>query len=256
MVANAAMLSKNDVVAYVGANAGKYGLDPAALLAVANHEGLGTTPGSTWILKNEQGFNFGPPSWYSLGAGSNVIKMQGNNAAYWSWTPAGLDYWMQTVANSGAAGKQGLAAITTIVQNFENPRSDLVGGEITNASRDYPQFQAQIASGLGNPIVTPPDTPGNITIPPITIPGLTQPGQLPIPTDPQTTTNPTSTTGGKFSLHLFDTPGGPINLTLPWDFSGILLFLAAILAIIIGALMWDKSRNVIVKGAEVGAMAA
>lgn len=261
MVATAAMLNKDEVVAYVAHNAGRYGLDPAAVLAVANQEGLNKTPGYAWTLPNEGGsFNFGPPSWNSgwpghPAAGTAIVQQQGSAAAYWAWTPAGIDYWLQTVANSGASGLTGMDAIAKIVQNFENPRADLVGKEINNAWNNYKSFQQQIQIPI----------PGGITIPPIPLPGQPSPpvdgqpgeGQLPIPHLPgQYPATPSASVGAKFSLHLFDTPGGPINLTLPWDFSGILLFLAAIFCILIGALMWDKSREVIVKGAETGAMVA
>lgn len=258
MVANTGMLSKPDVVAYVAAHAPQYGLDPAAVLAVADHEGLNTTPGSTWVLKGEGGaYNFGPPSWQSAGAGSTIIKMQGANAPSWAWTPAGLDYWLQQVAASGASGLTGLQAIVQIVGGygwgFERPADS--SADIIPATRVYPDYQKQVAQiQSGNPIVPSPDTPGNITIPPITIPGQTGPGQLPTPNNPTIPAQPT--TSAKFSLHLFDTPAGPFNLTLPWDFSGILLFLAALLAIIIGAIMWDKSRTAIKNTVEVGAMAA
>lgn len=246
-------LDKPGAIAYLGANASRFGVDPAAMLAVANHEGLNKPPGSTWILPNEGGnINFGPPSWFGGGAGAAIIQQQGTSAAYWSWTPAGLDYWMQKVAESGAAGLTGVQAITAIVKNFERPRADLVAGEIVNASRDYNDFLAQIQSPLpGSTIVPTPDQPGTLQIP-----GQTGPGQLPIPSNPQQKVQPSTTTGAKFSLHLLDTPAGPINFTLPWDFSGILLFLAALFAIIIGALLWKPSRNAIVNVGQAGAMMA
>lgn len=265
MVANAAMLSKPDVVAYVANNASRYGLDPVAVLSVADHEGLNTTPGSAWVLPGEGGaFNFGPPSWQSAGAGKAIVQQQGANAASWAWTPAGLDYWLNAVANSGAAGLTGMQAVVQIVGGygwgFERPANPTA--DITNAQHVWDKYAAQVAEAQGqapgNTIVPTPDQPGNLTIPPVSIPGQTQPGPLPIPSNPQANpqANPQVTTGANFSLHLFDTPFGPFNLTLPWDFSGILLFLAALLALIIGALMWDKSRGVMVNVAETGAAVA
>lgn len=253
-----AMLDKPGVIAYVGANASRFGVDPAAMLAVANHEGLGTTPGSTWILPGEGGaFNFGPPSWQSHGAGAAIVTAHGASAAQWSWTPAGLDYWMQKVAESGAAGLTGYQAIVQIVGGygwgFERPAAKNAPGEIANAWHDYTSFQNQIQNPL----------PGTTTPPPINphplpgVPGgaITPPGQLPITSDPQTG-GQGSTSNVPFAVKLFDTPIGPIYFELPWDPSGVLLFLAAIFAIIIGALVWDKSRNVIVKGTETAAVAA
>lgn len=266
MVANVAMLNKPDVVAYVAQNASRYGLDPAAVLAVADNEGLNTQPGSVW--SDPPGMAFGPASWNSAGAGATIVQQQGGvqSASNWTWTAPGLDYWLQSVANSGAAGLTGMQAVVQIVGGygwgFERPGDP--SKDINNAKNVYNKYAAQVAeyqgASPGNLIVPSPDTPGNITIPPITIPGQTQPGPLPIPSNPQVggqgSTGTQATTGAKFSLHLFDTPFGPFNLTLPWDFSGILLFLAALLALIIGALMWDKSRGVMVNVAEVGAMAA
>jgi len=259
VTAQQAALNKQEVIAYVGQNASRFGLDPAAVLAVAEHEGLNRGPGSgtslSWVVPGEPTFSFGPPSWYAGGAGKDIVQQQGASAAYWSWTPAGLDYWMQKVQEAGASGLTGAQAIRQIVGGygwgFERPREDLAAGEVINASRDYPSFQRQIQQILGgngpggNVIVSPPDTPGNITIP-----GNPAP-QLPTQTNP---TKPTqTTTSAKFSLHLFDLPTGPVDLTLPWDFSGILMFLAAIFCIIIGALLWKPSRDVVVQGAALAA---
>jgi hypothetical protein len=153
MVATSGMLDKQGVIAYVGQNAARFGLDPAAVLSVANHEGLNTAPGSSWTLKGEGNISFGPPSWYggtpsNPAAGTPILAMQGSNAPAWSWTPAGLDYWLQQVAKS-ASGLSGRAAISAIVNGFERPREDLAAGEINNASADYTSFQQQIANAVG-----------------------------------------------------------------------------------------------------------
>ncbi|HEY7417555.1 MAG TPA: hypothetical protein VH593_20395 [Ktedonobacteraceae bacterium] len=240
------MLTKDEVVAYVGANANRFGLDPAAVLAVANQEGLKTQPGSVWQLPKEPYKSFGPPSWYGGGAGSAIVQQQGSPeaASAWSWTPAGIDYWLQKVQEAGASGLTGAAAIRQIIGGygwgFERPAAENAASENINAARDYPGFVQQIQQGTtnqagGNQIVPVPGQPGVITIPQI-------PGQFPAPINPQQP-KPQTTSSAKFSLHLFDLPTGPMNLTLPWDFSGILMFLAAIFAIIIGALLWKPSRE-------------
>lgn len=251
MPTQARMLNKDEVVAYVGANASKFGLDPAAVLAVANQEGLKTIPGTWWQLPGEWGQSFGPPSWYQGGAGGNIVNQQGtvSNAAQWAWTPAGLDYWLQSVAAAGASGLQGAEAVRQIIGGygwgFERPAAKYAAGEFTNAMGDYPKFQQQI--GSGNAIVPVPD--------PSTTPFTIEPGQtqLPTPTNPQqqTNTQTQATTGTNF--HLFDTPVGPINLTLPWNLSGLFMVLAAIFAILVGALLWDKSRGAITTGAMMAA---
>lgn len=255
MVANVGMLGKDDVISYVSANAYKYGLDAAAVLAVADHEGLNHGPdsgkGLTWVVPGEPTFSFGPPSWYAGGAGANIVKMQGNDAAYWSWTPAGIDYWLEQVAASGASGLTGDAAIRQIVGGygwgFERPADPSLGNRLAHDA--YNKFLVLVnQSNPGNPIVPVPSQPGTITIP-----GQTGPGQLPIPSNPQKPAPAPAQTTAKFSLHLFDLPTGPVNLTLPWDFSGILMFLAALFAIIIGALLWKPSRGAITTTAAMAA---
>lgn len=105
-------------------------------------------------------------------------------------------------------------------------------------------IQAIAMQLLGGPQPTVTDTlPPQIPLP---IPG--DPNQ---PIAPITTTNPTipaPSSFGPFSLKLFSTPRGPVNLNLPWPFSSILLFLMAIFAIIIGVILWQ--RNNIVKVTE------
>jgi len=261
------LLGKQEVIAYIGANAPASGVDPAAMLAIAEQEGLNHGPdsgkGLSWIVPGEGNISFGPPSWFAgtpgnPAAGTAIVQMQGGNAPAWSWTPAGLDYWIQQVAASkGVQGAVGYDAIAAIVNNFERPSTNYNGRnlaleEITTAARNYVSFQQQIAAGTGNTIVSTPTTPGQLVIPPIQIPGQTQPGPFPTPSNPQT--KPSTTTTAKFSMHLFDLPTGPVNLTLPWDFSGILLFLAAIFAIIIGAILWKPSREGITTTAQMAAL--
>lgn len=164
---NTGMLDRNGVIQYVGQNASQYGLDPAAVLAVANHEGLNSAPGSTWNLSKAFGepigsYNFGPPSWYTGGAGGTIVGMQGSNAPAWSWTPAGIDYWLQQVSNAIGGGLRGESAVSAIVHKFERPREDLRAGEIRNAMADYNSFQqlvGQGGTGVPLPIPLPGQTP-------------------------------------------------------------------------------------------------
>ena len=243
------MLTKAQVELYVAQKAPQLGLDPAAVLAVASHEGLNATPGSTW--SDPPGFAFGPPSWNSAGLGAAIISggpgvpAQGKDAAAWSWSQQGIDYWLDQVA-SVAGGRTGADAISHIVNGFEHPSNPTK--EISDSIAVYPQFQALIGGSTPIPGTLPPSIP-------IPIPGTTD-----VPIAPITTTDPTQapapSASSPFSLQLFKLPTGPVDMTLPWSFSGIVLFLMAIFAIIIGALMWDKSRNVIVKTSETAAIAA
>lgn len=158
MVVTSGMLDKQGVIAYVGQNASRFGLDPAAVLSVANHEGLNRGPGSgyplQWTLPGEGNISFGPPSWYggtpgNPAAGTPILAAHGSNAPAWSWTPEGLDYWLQKVSGV-ASGLTGTAAIRAIVTGFENPRADLVAGEVQNASNDYQSFVSQIQGAIGS----------------------------------------------------------------------------------------------------------
>jgi murein DD-endopeptidase MepM/ murein hydrolase activator NlpD len=132
-------LDKNGVIAYVQQKARDFGLDPAAVLAVANQEGLNTDPGSHWQLPGEKNISFGPPSWYGNGAGADIIAKHGDDAARWSWTPEGIDYWLGQV-QTAAQGLSGPDAVAAIVNKFERPREDLAAGEIEKAKAAYNQF--------------------------------------------------------------------------------------------------------------------
>jgi hypothetical protein len=139
-----------------------------------------------------------------------------------------------------AGGLRGDAAITAIVTNFERPAARNVGPEIQSAHNIYNQFLQQIQGSLDGSDTTTVPNPGS--------------GQFPVTTNPEDKSQSTATS--PFSFKLFDTPLGPINFDLPWDPSGVILFLAAIFAIIIGVLLWDKTRNVIVKGGEAAGQVA
>jgi hypothetical protein len=166
------MLTKDQVVAYIGQNAPLAGVDPAAMLSVANFEGLKQAPGNFWTLPGEGNISFGPPSWYggtpgNPAAGTPILQQQGENAPGWAWTPAGLDYWIQSIAKV-ARGLTGTAAIGAIVRGFENPRADLVQGEITNAQGVYQSFVNQIAGGTGVNLPLPGTTDTTTGVQPTT----------------------------------------------------------------------------------------
>jgi murein DD-endopeptidase MepM/ murein hydrolase activator NlpD len=143
-------LDRNGVVTYVKQKAREYGLDPAAVLAVANQEGLNTDPGTHWQLPGERNISFGPPSWYGNGAGADILAQHGDDAARWSWTPEGVDYWLSQVAKAkGTVGATGSDAINAIVTNFERPREDLVAGEIGKAQQQYANFVGDVQGAVG-----------------------------------------------------------------------------------------------------------
>jgi len=217
------------VIQYVAQRAPAYGLDAAAVLSVANHEGLNTAPGSYWTLPGEFGISFGPPSWYAgdaahPAAGTPIVAQQGSNAPNWAWTPSGLEYWLSKVAQV-AQGLSVTDAIRAIVTGFERPAAQNVGPEIDNASHDYAGFHAQVTG------VAP------ITDLPITSPGTTDthpPGTIQVAPQVQ---------AGSFVGAMQTLVGGWLGpglaaLKIKPDMSGLILLLASIFAIIIGALIW------------------
>lgn len=218
MVANTGMLDINGVKQYIGQHAAQYNLDPAALIAVANGEGLGTRPGATWTVPGEPLPSFGPPSWYAGGAGADFMKHFGVStaaeASAIAWSPAGLDYWMQqAAATPGVAGTSGVQAITNLVTNFERPASQYVSGNISNAIGIYDGIRQQIASLVGQiiPIPIPGDPPiGNPIVPVPTEPG----GVVPAPA----VTIPSTPAGSIHDVKLGSI--GPLPVSIP---SGLVL---------------------------------
>lgn len=171
-------LTRDQAIVYIAVNAKNYNLDPAALLAVAEGEGL-NHPVTSWLVPGENARSFGPPSWFGGGAGAKYLAQVGGNAdvaAQWAWSTAGLDAWMKEAAAGGPnghpAGLSGAAAITAIVQGFERPSSIYVQGNINNAIHAYAGYQTLVKNALagnatgggsGGPVTDPPD--GNAIVP-------------------------------------------------------------------------------------------
>lgn len=87
----------------------KYGLDPAAVLAVAMGEG-----GLRWGAVGDNGTSFGP---FQLHVGGALPK---GKDARWANSPAGLDYAIRTMSKT-AKGLKGEAAVNAIIRDFERP---------------------------------------------------------------------------------------------------------------------------------------
>jgi hypothetical protein len=85
-------------------------LDPYAVAAVSVAEG-----GGRFGAVGDQGSSYGP---FQLRRGGALPTGQG---AGWANSASGVFYAMQHMANSGAAGLHGLAAIRAIVTRFERP---------------------------------------------------------------------------------------------------------------------------------------
>lgn len=243
MVATTGVLDRQGVINYVGQNAARFGVDPAAALAVANQEGLNRPPingvGQSWNLQNEAGFNFGPASFYTghTAAGETFLNKFGSNSPTIAWTPAGLDYWLGLLGNV-SGGLVGGAAISAIVHKFENPRADLAQGEINNAQGDYRSFQQAIQNAGTQPGTTSiPDSSGETTDTGVsTDAGTTATTGVQGQTQAQTQ----ATAGGTTP------PGGPLNLGFADSvqhviFQFLLVFLG--IALLLGGIYLLGSRK-------------
>jgi hypothetical protein len=96
---------------YIRARAGKYGIDPKAALAVARMEGLSGGVG-------DGGHAFGP---FQLNDAGGVITGRAGDHRQFAESQAGIDFALERMAQAGARGKKGFAAIDAIVRNFERP---------------------------------------------------------------------------------------------------------------------------------------
>lgn len=122
-------LSPASLPGYVDQVAPKYGLDPAAVLAVASQEGLGGGIG-------DQGTSFGP---WQLHAGGALPPQEygGPGSAQtnrWAWSTSGVDYALAQMSQA-AQGLSGVAAIEAIVTGFERPANP--SKEVQGASGQY-----------------------------------------------------------------------------------------------------------------------
>lgn len=104
----------------------KYNLDPLAVSAVARGEG-----GLKWGAVGDQGTSFGP---FQLHVGGALPRGRGPAFAN---SAQGVDYALRKMAESGAAGLRGEAAINSIVRNFERPANP--NASVANAQRRYGQ---------------------------------------------------------------------------------------------------------------------
>jgi hypothetical protein len=98
----------------------KYGIDPQAALAVAQGEGgLRNRPND--IGDKAGGGSYGPFQLYAQG--ELPKRFRGNAAAAdkWAWSPAGIDFALRRMSQTGARGLQGEAAVNAIVRKFERP---------------------------------------------------------------------------------------------------------------------------------------
>jgi cell wall-associated NlpC family hydrolase len=114
--------------AYIKRRARAFGLDPAAVLAVARSEGLSGGIG-------DGGHAFGP---FQLNNAGGVLTNHpaGHQNNQGAWSNAGIDYALKGIARV-AQGLHGHAAINAIVRRFERPADP--DGEVRRAIGYYGQ---------------------------------------------------------------------------------------------------------------------
>lgn len=122
------VLTGKDLMTYLWYRAKQLGLDPAAVLAVANVEG-----GFSQAV-GDSGTSFGP---FQLHKGGR-LPTNISDPKSWANTPTGLNYALQGISSSGAKGKAGYASVSTIVTKFEKPANP--SGEVTSAMGQYATY--------------------------------------------------------------------------------------------------------------------
>jgi len=110
----------NPTIKSIRRSARRYGIDPRAAVAVALGEGgLVNREGDVGDLSG--GGSYGPFQLYAQGALPSQYRGQPQQADVWAWSPAGIDYAIRKMAESGARGLSGPKAVETIVRKFERP---------------------------------------------------------------------------------------------------------------------------------------
>lgn len=113
-------VSVGDVGALIDRIAPRYGIDPAAARAVARGEG-GLVNRANDIGDLSGGGSYGPFQLYAQGALPPQYRGNRRAADAWAWSPAGIEYAIRKMAESGAKGLTGRAAVETIIRRFERP---------------------------------------------------------------------------------------------------------------------------------------
>ena len=110
----------------IRALAARYGLDPNAVVAIANVEGQAALRGGTSV--GDQGTSFGPFQLHEGGA------LPHGKTSAWAHSRAGIDYALRQMAKV-AGGLTGKAAVSAIASKFERPAD--IPGEIAKALTYY-----------------------------------------------------------------------------------------------------------------------
>ena len=145
--------------------AAKYRLDPAAVKANALGEG-----GIHYGAVGDNGTSFGPFQLHIGGALPKKYAISQAAASAFANSPAGIEYALRKMAESGAAGLTGQPALASIVRNFEIPAD--IPGQIAKRSGYLDQF-----SHGQSPIWHPPTSDGTGGLGPLR-PPVAQPAGL------------------------------------------------------------------------------
>jgi cell wall-associated NlpC family hydrolase len=124
----------NDVAKLIRRYSRQFGVDPRAALAVAMGEG-----GLRWGAVGDNGTSYGP---FQLHVGGALPAGKGPG---WANSPAGIRYAIRKMAEAGARGLTGQAAINAIVRQFERPADP--DSSVRNAIARYSSIQGGAPGG-------------------------------------------------------------------------------------------------------------
>jgi murein DD-endopeptidase MepM/ murein hydrolase activator NlpD len=111
---------QQDPVKMIEFYARRYGVDPRAALVVAPGEGgLVNRPDDIGDVAG--GGSYGPFQLYAQGALPRQYRGNPQAADAWAWSPQGIEYAIRKMAEAGARGLQGPAAVEAIIRRFERP---------------------------------------------------------------------------------------------------------------------------------------
>lgn len=226
---------------YVRSVAPSYGVDPAAALAMAQHEGMVGGHGNP----GDGNTSFGPWQLHIGGAlPSNIGALGPVAAQQWAWSTDGVNYALQSMANDRFSPAKGLfgQAATAAIAGWE--RSTDIPGQAWAAWQSYTGWLGtNIPIALDNffNVVTPGGTrqqqggDGNpiVTLPTVTDPTSNATANTSTTTEVNTTTHATG--GGAPSQDLRLGAIGPLQIGMP---SGLMLGLFGLSLLLIGAILF------------------
>lgn len=144
-------MATSDQINMIMQKARAKGLDPYAVLSVAQQEGLGGGIG-------DNGTSFGPWQLHVGGAfpsnvnGQSTAGWTAEKRQTWAWSPDGIEYALNRIA-AVAHGLRGEAAIYQIVHRFERPANPQA--EYNAAVATYRKYGAVVDAYVSPDVTTP-----------------------------------------------------------------------------------------------------